>query len=73
MLQASCFVSTTTSWAPDEYDITGNLCACTQKFEQPPAAQDDQPRTCDGCDGAGWDAERCACKVSVVGRWAGSA
>jgi hypothetical protein len=64
-----CGSTSTNSWPPNNYSITGDLCACTQQFEQPPAAQDDQPRTCDGCNGAGWDAERCDCKVSAVGRW----
>lgn len=55
-----CGSASTSSWQPGSFDITGNLCACSESFESGNARQS---KACDGCGGAGWDAELCACKV----------
>lgn len=48
----------TTTWQPGDYDMTGDLCACTELFEQQANSM-----TCDSCGAAGWDPGLCACKV----------
>lgn len=55
-----CGSASTSSWQPGSFDITGNMCACSESFESGNAGQS---KACDGCGGAGWDAELCACKV----------
>lgn len=42
------------------YFVQGPLCACSAAFEA------NKSTTCDRCGSLGWDADTCACVVSVV-------
>lgn len=54
-----CGSNSIMSWddSPSGFQVTGDLCSCTGKFEL------GQISTCDSCQGAGWDPQLCACRT----------